>query len=80
MREPEKCCIARKIPAAASRLAPRSECEREARAVLGWARWRDVKASLRSSMTSVDADFGVEIFGWVTFVPRYDARASSFFS
>jgi hypothetical protein len=47
MREPEKCCIARKIPAAASRLAERSECEREARAVLGSARWRDVKASQR---------------------------------
>jgi hypothetical protein len=52
----------------------------EERTAIGSAHWRKAKASQRSSMMSITVDFRVEHCARVTFVPLYDARASSFFS
>jgi hypothetical protein len=38
------------------------------------------ESTQRLEIISVAVDFRLEDFAWVTFVPRCDARASSFFS
>jgi len=69
-----------KIATMATDIVKRTERGLETYATSGAVCWKEAKTLSESRMMSVAVDFRVEHFAWVTFVPHYDARASSFFS